>query len=136
MNEGRELKGTVTYKIGSNGKLSINYFNPIIGEKIVLLHSKDGDSIDIYHEKDFNALAESLLKRVREHNTKENRDLIRCLSIKYIDTKEVDSKKRIIIPKLALQKYNLKEEVVIVGRNKKLSIFSKESYKKIIKIKK
>ena len=133
MNEGKELKGVTTYTIDCKGKLSIRFFNPEIGEKLVLLHSREGDCIDVYQEKDFNNLAEKLVERVRTKNTRENRDLIRCLSIKYIDTKEVDSQKRIIIPKLALQKYNLSGEVVIAGNNKKLSIYSKEAYSEHIK---
>ena len=133
MNEGRELKGVTTYIVDCKGKLSIRFFSPEIGEKLVLLHSREGDCIDVYQEKDFNALAEKLLDRVRQKNSKENRDLIRCLSIKYIDTKEVDKQKRIIIPKFALQKYGLSGKVVIEGKNKKLSIYSKEAYSNHIK---
>ncbi len=134
MNEGRELKGVTTYTVDCKGKLSIRFFSPEIGEKLVLLHGRDGDCIDVYQEKDFNNVAEKLLERVKTKNTRENRDLIRCLSIKYIDTKEVDEQQRIIIPKYALQKYGLSGKVVIEGKNKKLSIYSKEAYSEHIKM--
>lgn len=129
MNDGKELRGTVTYNLDYKGRICIRNFRPIIGEKVVLLDSREGDCIDVYTEKDFEAKMERANALKKEMGAKFVRDLIRYISTKFIDSKEIDKQYRLQIPKKAIDKYNLSGETVIVGKVKKLSIYNKEAYK-------
>lgn len=134
MNDGKELKGIVTQSIDYKGRITLRNFKPIIGERVILFDSRDGDCIDVYQEKDFEDIFNKIKALKDKCGAKFVRDAIRYFSVRVFDQKEIDKELRVQIPKKAVDKLGLKGKAVIVGKSNKLSIYSEEAYKNHIKV--
>ena len=121
MNGGELLIGNRTYKLDGKGRFPITSFKPEKGEKLVLVHGED-DCVDIYSY----SYIEKLVKESMDDE--EVQDLMDYLSVNAIGTAIADGQHRVKIPDNIMTEYQLKKEVVVLGRLNRLSVFNRSSY--------
>ncbi len=123
--------GVMPRKIDPKGRISIAHLKPIkpnVGDKFVLLQSKEGDCIDMLDEKTYNQILVNLEEKKEEDGFSISDKIVLTYSANVLGYTEVDCQHRIFIPKFALDKMGFKDSVVILGKFNKISIYTKENY--------
>lgn len=109
------------------------------GDKVGFIHDFNMTKLNIYKKEDLDLIIEEFINTVDELKSTKQITYKQYLKIQryffgkclYYD-KEVDSNRRISIPKEALNKLDIKDEVLVVNKDKRIELYKDyKTYKNI-----
>lgn len=115
------LFGSFERKLDSKGRLKIpSSFNFKETTSLFLIHGFEG-CISIYTIEEFNKFIEPL--KTKSYLNKKNRDLLRIIFSQLQELK-IDKVGRIQISTSLIKKYNLSQDIIVIGVDDHLEIFN------------